>query len=156
MATAPDWYYRKPPDVKHRTGAGGVVARVEGKRVLVALIRDRGDREYVLPKGGVEYGETLEQAAAREIAEEAGLTKLKLLGELGVGERLGGKKAVWQQTHYFLFLTDQVDGKPTDRRDWEVQWHDLDRLPELYWPEQERVVHTNREKIFDRVRRAKS
>jgi ADP-ribose pyrophosphatase YjhB (NUDIX family) len=154
MATAPDWYYRKPPDVKHRTGAGGVVAREEGDRILIALIRDKGDHEYVLPKGGVEYGETLEQAAVREIGEEAGLRNLRLLGELGVGERLGGKKAVWQKTHYFLFLTDETQGKPTDRRQWEVHWHDLDRLPDLYWPEQERLIQTNREKIIDAVRRA--
>jgi 8-oxo-dGTP pyrophosphatase MutT (NUDIX family) len=154
MATAPDWYYKKPLNVKHRTGAGGVVARVDGGRILIALIRDRGDHEYVLPKGGVDLGETLEQAAVREIAEEAGFRRLKLLGELGVGERLGAKKAVWQQTHYFLFLTDETEGKPTDRRDWEVHWHDLDRLPELYWQEQERLIETNRERIIELVRGA--
>ena len=154
MATAPDWYYRKPANVKHRTGAGGVVGRVEDGRILVALIRDKGDHEYVLPKGGVEMGESLEEAAVREIEEEAGFRKLKLLGELGVGERLGGKKTVWQQTHYFLFLTDEVKGKPTDRRQWEVHWHDLDRLPDLYWPEQERLIQANREKIMDAIRRA--
>ena len=154
MATAPDWYYRKPPDVKHRTGAGGVVARLDGGRILIALIRDKGDHEYVLPKGGVEMGETLEQAAVREIAEDAGFRKLKILGPLGVGERLGGKKAVWQQTHYFLFLTEETQGKPTDRRDWEVNWHDLDRLPDLYWQEQERLIQTNRERILELVRGA--
>src|SRR4051794_5066982 len=122
MGTAPGWYYKKPENVKHRVGAGGVVARVEKGKVLIALIRDRGDYEYVLPKGGVEYGETLEEAAMREIEEEAGFRELTLLGELGVGERLGGKKAVWQKTHYFLFLTEEVEGRPTDRRDWEVSW----------------------------------
>jgi 8-oxo-dGTP pyrophosphatase MutT (NUDIX family) len=156
MATAPDWYYRKPPDVKHRTGAGGVVARVEGGRILVALIRDKGDREYVLPKGGVEHGETLEQAAVREIAEEAGFRALTLLAELGVGERLAGKKAVWQRTHYFLFLTDEVKGKPTDRRQWEVHWHDLDQLPDLYWREQAQLIRDNREKIVDAIRRERT
>jgi ADP-ribose pyrophosphatase YjhB (NUDIX family) len=154
MATAPDWYYKKPENAKHRTGAGGVVVRVEEGKILVALIRDRGDHEFVLPKGGVEIGETLEDAARREIEEEAGFRELALLGELGLGERLGGKKAVWQKTHYFLFLTTEVKGTPTDRRDWEVKWFDLDRLPELYWPEQERLVHGERERIIDRVRRA--
>jgi 8-oxo-dGTP pyrophosphatase MutT (NUDIX family) len=155
MPSAPDWYYRKPANVKHRTGAGGVVARLDaGNRILIALIRDRGDHEYVLPKGGVELGETLETAAVREINEEAGFSNLKLLGDLGTGERLGGKKNVWQKTHYFLFLTDELKGRPTDQRDWEVHWHDLDRLPSLYWPEQERLVQTNREKIIDLVTRA--
>jgi 8-oxo-dGTP pyrophosphatase MutT (NUDIX family) len=156
MATAPDWYYHKPENVKHRTGAGGVVARLDANnRILIALIRDRGDREYVLPKGGVELGETLETAAAREIKEEAGVSNLKLLGDLGVGERLGGKKNVWQKTHYFLFITPELKGQPTDHRDWEVHWHDLDKLPHLYWPEQERLVQTNREKIIDLVTRVK-
>jgi 8-oxo-dGTP pyrophosphatase MutT (NUDIX family) len=142
-----DRYYTKPANVKHRTGAGGVVARRDGSKILVALIRDRGDHEYVLPKGGVEYGETLEQAAAREIREEAGFARLKLLGELGHGERLAGKKNVWQKTHYFLFLTDELEGKPTDRRDWEVAWFDLDKLPPMYWREQEKLITDNREKI---------
>jgi bis(5'-nucleosidyl)-tetraphosphatase len=147
MATAPDWYYQKPANVKLRTGAGGVVARMDNGQVLIALIRDRGDHEYVLPKGGVEPGETLEQAAAREIREEAGFRKLQLLGELGVGERLAGKRSVWQTTHYFLFMTDEIEGKPTDRREWEVKWFDLDHLPEFYWREQERLVRDNRDKI---------
>jgi 8-oxo-dGTP pyrophosphatase MutT (NUDIX family) len=154
MATAPDRYYQKPDNVKHRTGAGGVVARIDraSGKVLIALIRDRGDHEYVLPKGGVEYGETLEQAAAREIKEEAGFANLRLLGELGIGERLGGKKPVWQKTHYFLFLTDQIEGKPTDRRDWELTWFDLDRMPELYWREQQRLIVEGRELILKLIR----
>lgn len=148
MATAPDRYYKKPDNVKHRTGAGGVVVRIEKAKILIALIRDRGDHEYVLPKGGVEYGETLEQAATREIEEEAGFRNLKLLGELGAAERLGGKKSVWQKTHYFLFLTDEKEGKPTDRRDWEVAWFDLDKLPEMYWREQEQLILQNKDKII--------
>ena len=131
-----------------------MVVRVDRGKILVALIRDRGDHEFVLPKGGVEVGESLEEAARREIEEEAGFRQLALLGDLGVGERLGGKKVVWQKTHYFLFLTTEVTGKPTDRRDWEVKWFDLDRLPELYWPEQERLVRGGREKIIEQVTRA--
>jgi len=56
MPSAPDWYYTKPDNVKRRTGAGGVVARLADDKVLIALIRDHGDHEYVLPKGGVEHG----------------------------------------------------------------------------------------------------
>jgi 8-oxo-dGTP pyrophosphatase MutT (NUDIX family) len=156
MQSAPDWYYKKPDNVKHRTGAGGVVARVDGSKVLIALIRDRGDHEYVLPKGGVEYGETLEQAATREIKEEAGFRKLTLLAPLGIGERLAGRKAIWQKTHYFLFRTEETSGVPTDRRDWEVSWFDVNHLPDMYWPEQRRVIDENREKIITLVTGAAS
>jgi bis(5'-nucleosidyl)-tetraphosphatase len=154
MPQAPDSYYRKPPEAKHRTGAGGVVARLTpDNKILIALIRERGNPDYVLPKGGVELGESLEQAAAREIQEEAGFKNLKLLTALGVGERLGGrKKNTWQKTHYYLFLTPDLEGKPTDHRDWEVHWHDLDHLPTIYWPEQERLIKDNREKIIALVR----
>jgi 8-oxo-dGTP pyrophosphatase MutT (NUDIX family) len=151
MATAPDWYYQKPTNARLRTGAGGVVARLENDKVLIALIRDRGDHEFVLPKGGVEPGETLQQAAAREIHEEAGFGKLQLLDELGIGQRLAGKRNVWQTTHYFLFITDDVEARPTDRRDWEVKWFDLDHLPELYWPEQAQLVRDNLQKITQLV-----
>lgn len=156
MATAPDSYYQKPENAKHRTGAGGVVARIapDGK-TLIALIRESGQCDYVLPKGGVEIGESLEQAAAREIREEAGFTQLRLLAELGTGERRGSqKKNTWQKTHYFLFLTDETEGQPTDHRDWEVHWHDLDHLPEIYWPEQSRLITDNRERILSLVHSA--
>lgn len=48
--------------------AGGVV--IDGKDVLV-LRKFRGD--WVLPKGRIESGETLEQTALREVHEESGL-----------------------------------------------------------------------------------
>jgi 8-oxo-dGTP pyrophosphatase MutT (NUDIX family) len=152
MASAPDRYYEKPPNAKRRTGAGGVVARLDNDKVFIALIRDRGDHEYVLPKGGIEPGETLEEAAVREIHEEAGFERLTLLAELGVGQRLAGKRNVWQKTHYFLFLTDQVLGKPTDRRDWEVKWFEPHKLPKIYWREQEQLVLDNLDRIIKLVR----
>src|SRR5258706_5133810 len=117
MATAPGWYVQKPRNAKLRTGAGGVVARLVNDKVLIALIRDRGDHEYVLPKGGVETGETLEEAAAREIREEAGFRKPQLLDGLGVGERLAGQRDIWQKNHHFLLHNDHNGRRPTHRRD---------------------------------------
>ncbi|HYE19448.1 MAG TPA: NUDIX domain-containing protein [Tepidisphaeraceae bacterium] len=151
---APDFYYTRPENVRLRTGAGGVVARLDPKtgQVLIALIRDRGTAEYVLPKGGVEPGETHEQAAAREIAEEAGFTRLTLVAPLGKAERLTGKRHTWQTTHYFLFQTDQITGQPTDHRDWEVHWFGLDDLPQMYWREQADILSRGTGVIRDRVR----
>jgi 8-oxo-dGTP pyrophosphatase MutT (NUDIX family) len=154
---APDDYYVKPPKVKTRTGAGGVIARRDPAtgQVLIALIRSPGDSSFVLPKGGVDGRETIEHAARREIEEEAGFTRLQLLGELGVGERLNGRRSTWQTTHYLLFGTDQTTATPTDHRDWEVAWFPVDRLPPMYWREQKQLIEDNGQKIRDLVSRAK-
>ena len=56
------------------TQAGGVVYRRNGKALefLVVTARRR-PKEWVLPKGTIESGETPEDAAVREVEEEAGV-----------------------------------------------------------------------------------
>ena len=150
-----DIYYVKPPGIRTRTGAGGVVARLEpAANVLVALIRPPHSSHYILPKGGVDAGESLRQAAEREIEEEAGFTRLKCLAELGVAERLNSKRTAWQATHYFLFLTDQKKVTPTELSDWQVTWFAPDALPDMRWREQRKLVEDNLHKIRELVRAA--
>ena len=43
----------------------------------------RTDKTWVLPKGHVEEGETIEEAALREIHEETGLDNVQLIKHLG-------------------------------------------------------------------------
>jgi ADP-ribose pyrophosphatase YjhB (NUDIX family) len=66
---------------RERTSAGGVVVRT-GAGVEVCLIRPTGRTVWGLPKGGIESGETLTQAAVREVAEETGVSGV-VAGELG-------------------------------------------------------------------------
>jgi len=65
--------------------AGGVVA--DGERVLVIVRPGRmgpdGQPEVRLPKGHVEPGESREQAARREVGEEAGLLQVEIVADLG-------------------------------------------------------------------------
>ncbi len=65
--------------------AGGVVA--DGERVLVITRPGRmgpdGRPEVRLPKGHVEPGESHEQAARREVGEEAGLLEATIVADLG-------------------------------------------------------------------------
>ncbi len=141
-------WYERPEEVSERLAAGGVVVRVEGERLKVALVREAGLDRTILPKGGVEVGEDLLEAAKREIAEEAGLNDLTMVIKLGVLERLTYKKNRWTLTHYFLFSTDQVEGTPTDEgHDYRLEWHDLDLLPPMFWPEQRALIETNKETI---------
>ena len=57
----------------HRISAGALVTH-EDQILLVHHLRPGIHDFWVAPGGGVEGGETLEQAAAREVLEETGLT----------------------------------------------------------------------------------
>ena len=58
------------------TSAGGVVCddRADGRRwvLLIARRNAAGQIQWTLPKGGIEEGESNEQAALREVCEETG------------------------------------------------------------------------------------
>ena len=73
--------------VREYASAGGVVVDATGARVLTLLRPKRfgpGQRPEVrLPKGHIEPGESRAQAALREVGEEAGLSNLELLADLG-------------------------------------------------------------------------
>ena len=63
------------------TAAGGVVMKDDGRLFMVLERPPR--REIRLPKGHVEPGETIEQAALREVQEESGYADLEIVGDLG-------------------------------------------------------------------------
>jgi 8-oxo-dGTP pyrophosphatase MutT (NUDIX family) len=89
--------------------AGGVVVRRgdAGLEVVLAEQRDRntGRRTVRLPKGKGEPGETLEETALREVAEETGLAAriLRPLGEVRYRYfEAGEQRTVAKRVHYFL------------------------------------------------------
>ncbi len=141
------WYVRSP-GTPVRLTAGGVVVRGEGKRIMIALTREKAFTQYVLPKGGVDPGGTLEKASAREVTEETGISDLRLLGKLGLAERLNWDKDRWVMTHFYLFETKQVEAVPTDQVKHEAMWwFPLDELPVMLWPDQRKLVEDNRQAI---------
>lgn len=146
-----DSWYQRPPNLPESISAGGIVVRLDRDKIWVAAVeevRKSDATKYVLPKGHLEAGETIEEAARREIEEEAGLTDLTLLAELGVLERLDFKKRSWKITHYFLYQTQQVEGKPTDLHcDYSLNWFPLDEIPAFFWPEQQKLIESNRDLI---------
>ncbi len=78
--------------------------------IEIAFMKDSYDK-WTFPKGHVEKGEALEEAAARETFEEIGLEEIRLLEELGkisiwFRDRYEQKgKLIHKDIHYFLFET---------------------------------------------------
>lgn len=70
-------------EVVREPTAGGIVYR-KGKNneVEILLIQDAKDR-WTIPKGHIEEGESAKQTAEREVGEETGLKKMKVLNWLG-------------------------------------------------------------------------
>ncbi|HLM50298.1 MAG TPA: NUDIX domain-containing protein [Solirubrobacteraceae bacterium] len=108
--------------------AGGVVVR--GEDVVVIVPRKRGaDGQPVLalPKGHPDEGETLEQAAAREVREEAGVSG-ELVDELGQVrywyQRRGRRIA--KKVTFYLFTYREGDPADHDHEVEEARWLPLD------------------------------
>jgi 8-oxo-dGTP pyrophosphatase MutT (NUDIX family) len=94
-------------DERIEVSAGGVVyRRVAGEiEVAIAEQRDRVTATLTtrLPKGKIESGETAEEAAVREVAEEVGLAS-HVVGDLGSVRYVYSEPTarVTKEVHYFL------------------------------------------------------
>ncbi|MGE5358555.1 MAG: NUDIX domain-containing protein [Bacteroidales bacterium] len=96
--------------------AGGIVLKREGRRLRVLVISSSDDRYWLFPKGHVERGENAEQAAAREVREEAGVVAKVL--RFAARERF--LKAMRRVEVYYYVLEYRREVAASDER--EVRW----------------------------------
>lgn len=114
------------------TGSIGVLVRNEADEVLLGLRQGaHGADEWSFPGGKVEFGETLADAARRELQEETGL----LVQELRLISVYDETKYIASHGKHFVnigFLGTYAGGEPQVREPdkcLEWRWFPLDRLP---------------------------
>jgi ADP-ribose pyrophosphatase YjhB (NUDIX family) len=114
------------PEHPSEISAGGALARERGGARELLLIRVRA-AGYELPKGGIEWDELPEAAAARETREEAGVASALQAGaELGALDYFVGEGADRhrKRVRYFALRADggDVELDPLPERTRERRW----------------------------------
>lgn len=144
--------------VSREVSAGGVAVKVEDGVAFVACIgrRNRSGRlEWCLPKGHIEEGETAEQAAVREVAEETGIAS-EVIQSLGVIDYwfTGDDRRVHKKVHHFLL--EAVGGHITTENDPDHEaevaaWIRIDELhSRLAYPNERKMAQTAVELLLSR------
>jgi 8-oxo-dGTP pyrophosphatase MutT (NUDIX family) len=146
QSTRPD---SKRPYAKRvdEVSAGGLVIDATGTMGLLIGRYDHKDASgkrvlWSLPKGHIEEGETPEQAAIREVAEETGITSsiTKSLGVIDFWFMAGGKR-IHKTVHHFMFT--EVGGVLLAQESEvdEVSWFPLSEIVErLAYPDEKKLI----------------
>ena len=126
----------------------GVLIEKDGKVLLGRRLSSHGAGTWQIPGGHLEFGDSFEDTALREAAEETGLTDLELKGLLCViNDRVYGKHFV---TIGFLAAWKSGEpyaAEPEKSSDW--QWFAPDELPEdIFLPSQGVIEHWKSGKVY--------
>ncbi len=136
------------------TSAGGIVVRYEGGAPQFVIGRRRRERDgvtWTLPKGTPAAGETLEETALREVAEETGL-EVRILAPLDSIQYWFVQRGVriHKTVHYFLMEPIGGDLSRHDHEFDEVRWLGFDEAPSVLSFETERsLVHLAEQRLGD-------
>ncbi len=89
---------------KVRYGARGIVVSEDG---LIAIFNKKAKNEYKLPGGGIDEGETPEEAFQREVLEETGC-KIDNITQLGITKELKSLDNFQQISYVFSAKVSEI------------------------------------------------
>jgi 8-oxo-dGTP pyrophosphatase MutT (NUDIX family) len=137
-----------------QVSAGGVAFRSKGKagaEVVIVSVMPQG--RWQLPKGIVDKGESPEEAAVREVREEAGietdlLASIDIIEYWYVSERRGQRVRYHKFVHFFLLNYRDGDVSNHDHEVAEARWVSIDEaIGMLAFKSERMVVEKAREMI---------
>jgi 8-oxo-dGTP diphosphatase len=119
--------------------AGGLIVRRQAGQLEVALVHRPVHQDWSYPKGKLEEGETLEDAAQREVLEETGLIcrLLRFVGHTDYIDRKGRPKVV----AYWVMSAVAGTFVPNEEVD-ELRWVDVATAGGLLSYERDRELLT--------------
>jgi 8-oxo-dGTP pyrophosphatase MutT (NUDIX family) len=130
---------------RRELSAGGVVYRKDAGDIEIALIRT--GKRWGLPKGHVERGEGIQEAACREVLEETGLQGdvIAKLGEIAYRyayKKSGGELVrVFKRVHFYLLRWTKGEPRGHDYEVDEARWFALkEALGQLTFPTERKIV----------------
>ncbi len=142
----------------HETSAGGlVIDGIDGPRdeqvaALIGRVDRRGRMLWSLPKGHIELGETAEQTAIREVAEETGIRGgvLAALGRIDYWF-VTDERRVHKTVHHYLmrFLDGELCDEDLEVA--EVAWVPIRELPSRLAYADERRLAEVADELIDKL-----
>lgn len=137
----------KPEDLPYRPAVGIMLLNAKGE-VFVGRRIDQTVESWQMPQGGIDEGETPEEAARRELKEEVGTGKAEILAKLPgeffydlpehlIGVALHGKYRGQKQSWFVLRFTGtdtDIDLTAHEPEFAEWRWAAVDELVELIVP----------------------
>lgn len=128
--------------------AGGILYRLKSGKFQVLLIKRNGF--WDIPKGKLEFGESIPECATREVSEELGISPPIIVQSLGNTEHhyiLDGVK-IHKTTHWYLMQSDATAFHcQTVEGITDYAWISLDKAIQ-------RVAFDNLKIVLDRTKKA--
>lgn len=142
----------------HETSAGGlVIDGIDGPKddqvaALIGRVDRRGRMLWSLPKGHIEMGETAEQTAIREVAEETGIRGdvLAALGSIDYWFVTEGRR-VHKTVHHYLMRFRGGELSDEDVEVTEVAWVPVKELPARLAYADERKLAEVADELIDKL-----